>query len=145
MSEGEATCLPFSSSRNDLAPGHEHTHHLGGTVWRRGSAQGLSSTCLASESLRNMKDVPCSHLLLSMPHRPLEGFFLLSVAMPLGAGVRVHLREPCVNVGTSARACMPYYGQICVQGCLPPPPPRQPYTGSQPAHLESPWPSLLMI
>lgn len=34
-------------------------------------------------SLKNVKDVPCSHRLSSMPHRAREGF-LLGVAMPLG-------------------------------------------------------------
>lgn len=48
------------------------------------SAQGLPSVLPASERPKDVKDVPCSYWLSSMPHRAGEGFFLLGVAMPLG-------------------------------------------------------------
>ncbi|XP_051037180.1 caskin-1 isoform X3 [Phodopus roborovskii] len=72
--------------RNGLALGHEHTQ-LGGTVWRGGSAQSLSSTLLASESLKNLKDVPCSYLFLSMPHTPWGGLLPSGCDHALGVPV----------------------------------------------------------
>lgn len=136
-------CPSLLSSRSGHALGHEHTH-LGGTVWTGSSVRGFSSILLASESLKNLKDVPCSHLFPSMPHRSGGRFLPPGCGHALGVLV-CGCTEPCVNVDMGARACMPDYGQMCAQGCVCPAHPRQPCTGSQPPHLESPWTILLMV